>query len=60
MTSKIVADWWRDCLQWRGRLLMGRYCHYCDEFDGLPVDETCPEWVVCHCYPLGAYVRRPA
>jgi hypothetical protein len=42
--------WKEDCLKWRGLLLTGKYAHWCDEWDGLPVDETCPEWP-CGCYP---------
>ena len=37
-----------DCLHWRGRVLVGRYAHYCNDWDGLPVDETTPEWP-CAC-----------
>ncbi len=43
-------DWVNDCLFWRGRVLMGRFAHWCDEWDGLPVDETMPEWP-CGCFP---------
>ena len=41
-------DWIEDCQQWRGRLLTGRYAHWCMEWDDLPIDETCPEWP-CGC-----------
>lgn len=41
-------DWAHDCQKWRGKLLTGRQGHWCDEWDGLPVDETCPEWP-CGC-----------
>lgn len=44
----VIAEWWRDCLYWRGRLLMGRRCHWCADWDDLPMDETCPEWP-CYC-----------
>lgn len=44
-------EWERDCLHWRGRTLTGQHKHWCDEWDGLPVDETCPEWP-CGCDPL--------
>lgn len=40
--------WAHDCQQWRGMLLTGRYCHWCENWNGLPVDETCPEWP-CGC-----------
>jgi hypothetical protein len=38
------AEWAADCLRWRGRLLTGKFSHWCWDWDGLPVDETCPEW----------------
>lgn len=42
-----VAQWQRDCLHWRGRVLMGRFAHYCGDWDGLPVDETTPDELEC-------------
>jgi hypothetical protein len=48
----LAEEWsnvWRDdCLEWRGRILEGRYAHWCPEWDDLPVDETCDEWP-CDC-----------
>lgn len=41
-------DWVKDCYQWRGMLLEGRYAHWCINWNLLPVDETCPEWP-CGC-----------
>jgi len=38
------AEWQRDCRLWRGRVLAGRFAHWCIDWDGLPVDETTPEW----------------
>ncbi len=32
------------CLHWRGRILTGEYAHLCDNWDGLPIDETMIEW----------------
>ncbi|WP_418024987.1 hypothetical protein ACNKFW_15655 (plasmid) [Paracoccus sp. TD-10] len=46
-------EWERDCLHWRGRTLTGQHKHWCDEWDGLPVDETCPEW------PCGCTLPQP-
>lgn len=40
-------DWIEDCLEWRGGILWGQYGHYCCDWDGLPIDETCPEWPCC-------------
>lgn len=44
--------WQRDCLRWRGKVLTGRYAHWCQDWDGLPVDETTPEWP-CVCAKAG-------
>jgi hypothetical protein len=41
-------EWQADCLRWRGRVLTGRFGHWCADYDELPVDETCPEWP-CDC-----------
>jgi hypothetical protein len=43
-----LPAWKRDSRHWRGRVLTGRYCHWCDDWDGLPIDETTPEWP-CAC-----------
>lgn len=43
------AEWERDCLQWLGRVLTGKFCHWCYDWDGLPVDETTSEWQGCTC-----------
>jgi hypothetical protein len=44
-------DWYADCKRWRGEPLIGHYSHWCFEWDGLPVDETTPEFMCCHCFP---------
>lgn len=44
-----MGDWEKDCLKWRGRVLTGKFKHWCYEWDELPVDETTPEWP-CNCY----------
>jgi hypothetical protein len=41
-------DWKEDCMKWRGKVLTGAKAHWCYEWDGLPVDETTPEWP-CNC-----------
>lgn len=30
--------------------LTGKYKHYCYEYDGLAIDESCVEFVACRCY----------
>ena len=47
----VPENWVRDCLFWRDRVLVGRYRHWCVDWDGLPVDETTIEWEVCSCFP---------
>ena len=44
-----IDPWDMDCLHWRGRVLIGRYAHYCLEWDGLPIDETCLDEWPCAC-----------
>lgn len=44
------AQWLEDCFRWRGRLLFGQQAHWCWDWDGLPVDETCDEHECCTCY----------
>lgn len=39
-----------DCLHWRHRVLTGKYAHWCYDWDGLPVDETCGEFTCCTCF----------
>lgn len=45
------AAWVEDCFEWRGETLTGDFAHWCCDWDGLPVDETCREWNSCTCYP---------
>ena len=44
-----VREWEAACLRWRGATLKGEFSHWCDDWDGLPVDETCEEFAACHC-----------
>ena len=48
-TPQREAEWTRDSQHWRGKVLTGRYRHWCMNWDCLPVDETCPEWP-CGCF----------
>lgn len=48
MEKEYEEQWERDCLIDRGKVLDGKYCHWCPEWDGLTVDETCFEWP-CGC-----------
>jgi hypothetical protein len=41
--------WVEDCMRWRGKVLDGKYAHWCYDWDGLPVDETTDEFECCTC-----------
>jgi hypothetical protein len=56
--AELQQLWITDCLKWRGKVLTGENCHWCYDWDGLPVDETTPEWDCCACYTNAA--RRTA
>jgi len=44
-------EWVADCLKWRGVVLTGSKAHWCNDWDGLPIDETCAEeFDRCTCY----------
>lgn len=45
------TQWQADCLHWHGRVLTGAHRHWCPDWDGLPVDESCPEFECCTCKP---------
>lgn len=47
---KPSQDWIDDCMKFRGRVLTGNKAHWCYEWDGLPVDDTCVEFECCTCY----------
>lgn len=51
MTEPMSDAWVEDCYKWRGAVLTGKYRHWCHDWDGLPVDETTPEWDCCSCFP---------
>lgn len=42
-------EWVADCMAAYGRVLTGDRSHWCYEWDGLPIDETCPEHASCSC-----------
>lgn len=44
-----ATDWEIDCLHWHGRILTGRYQHWCCDWDDLPIDDTCEEFKACTC-----------
>lgn len=40
-------------MHWHGRVLTGKFAHWCYDWDCLPVDDTVPEFAVCTCYKVG-------
>lgn len=46
----IMTEFEEDCLHFWGKVLTGKYKHFCDEWDGLPIDETCTEFKYCLCF----------
>lgn len=47
--ENMAQNWVADCMHWFGRVLHGERVHWCEDWDGLPVDETSPEWP-CGCF----------
>jgi hypothetical protein len=45
-----MTEFEQDCMQMYGKLLTGKYKHYCCEWDYLPIDETCYEYFACMCF----------
>jgi hypothetical protein len=43
----MVDEWQMDCMLYRGEVLRGQFAHWCFDWDGLPIDESCPEWPCC-------------
>lgn len=56
--AKEDDEWVADCMKWRGRLLTGKHSHWCNDWDGLPIDETTDEWP-CVCCRDGACAEKP-
>lgn len=50
MTCEYSDDWKEDCMHFHGRVLTGKDGHWCHDWDGLPIDETCVnEYACCTC-----------
>ena len=45
----ISEEWIEDCKHHHGKVLTGKYAHWCPEFDYLPIDETVTEFEYCLC-----------
>ena len=51
-------DWDLDCIRWYGKILSGKYSHWCWEWDELPIDETCAEFSCCTCFSDDPEAKR--
>lgn len=46
----IDDKWIRDCMRWHGRVLTGKFAHWCEDWDGWPMDADMIEFATCSCY----------
>lgn len=53
-----MKQWKKDCLHWRHEVLTGIYSHWCLDWDGLPVDETCEQFISCGCIPESEETKK--
>ena len=44
-----MTEFEEDCIHHYGKILTGKYRHYCPEFDFLSIDDTCFEYEFCIC-----------
>ena len=44
-----MTEFEQDCIEHYGKILTGKFKHYCCGFDYLPIDETCFEFELCLC-----------
>ncbi len=53
-----ISEFDQDCQHHYGKILTGKYKHYCNEFDGLPIDETCIEFAYCLCFEKNKEIEQ--
>lgn len=44
-----MTEFEQDCISCWGRVLTGKYAHFCNDWDYLPIDETCHPFAYCNC-----------
>lgn len=45
-----MTEFEKACIEERGRILTGKFAHFCFDWDEMTVDETTPcEFESCHC-----------
>ena len=45
--AECIDEWNTDCMKWWKRRLTGEKSHWCNDWDGLPIDETCKDEIAC-------------
>lgn len=45
-----MEEWYEVSARYHGRALTGKYAHFCNDWDDLPIDETCDEIHGCTCW----------
>jgi hypothetical protein len=53
-----MTEFDQDSLDIHGTILTGKYKHFCNEFDGLPIDETCIEFAYCLCFDSNKEIEQ--
>lgn len=46
-----MTEFERDSMREHRCVLTGKYAHYCPDWDFMTIDETCPEFEACTCFP---------
>ena len=44
-----MTEFEQECIHHHGKVLTGKFKHWCPDFDYLPIDETCFEFQFCLC-----------
>ena len=47
--TEYSEDWKEDCMSCWGKILEGKYRHWCADWDYLAIDETCHPFAYCNC-----------
>lgn len=44
-----MTEFEKDCMAYHGKILTGKYKHFCPDWDDMPIDDTCFEYQFCTC-----------
>lgn len=50
-------SWVKDSYHWRGAPMLGKFAHWCPDWDYLPIDEDSAEWP-CPCNMSDGWVPK--